>query len=89
MVLPSPRIIVAFWIAVIVSAHIQTGSVGATAGRLGWAQQPLGQRASAPLFVNLAGDEMALPIEMVVNLGMDAAPFRVRNHRAGKAGRKQ
>ena len=35
----SPRIIVAFRIAVIDSANIQTGSVRATAGRLGWAQQ--------------------------------------------------
>ena len=32
---------------------------------------PLGQRASSPLFVNLAGDEMALLIEMVVDLGMN------------------
>ena len=83
------------------TANIQTGSVRATTGRLGWAQEaqiqaairprgaPLGQYASSPLFVNPAGDEMALLIEMVVNLGVDGAPFGVRNHRAGKAGRKQ
>ena len=38
------------------------------AGREG---APLGQRGGAPLFVNLAGDEMALLIEMVVDLGMN------------------
>ena len=32
---------------------------------------PLGQRGGTPLFVNLAGDEMALLIEMVVDLGMN------------------
>ena len=32
---------------------------------------PLGQRGGAPLFVDLAGDEMALLIEMVVDLGMN------------------
>ncbi len=32
---------------------------------------PLGQRGRAPLFVDLAGDEMALLIEMVVDLGMN------------------
>jgi len=39
-------------------------------GREG-APAPLGQRGGAPLFVNLAGDEMALLIEMVVDLGMN------------------
>ena len=34
--------------------------------RLGREGAPLGQRGGAPLFVNLAGDEMALLIEMVV-----------------------
>ena len=59
------------------------GFVRATAGRLRWASTrrperrlgregaPLGQRGGAPLFVNLAGDEMALLIEMVVDLGMN------------------
>jgi hypothetical protein len=32
---------------------------------------PLGQRAGSSLFVNLAGDEMALLIEMVVDLGVN------------------
>ncbi len=32
---------------------------------------PLGQRAGSSLFVNLAGDEMAFVIEMVVDLSMD------------------
>jgi len=41
------------------------------AGPLGREGAPLGQRGGAPLFVNLAGDEMALLIEMVVNLGMN------------------
>ena len=39
--------------------------------RLGREGAPLGQRGGAPLFVNLAGDEMALLIEMVVELGMN------------------
>ena len=39
--------------------------------RLGREGAPLGQRGGAPLFVNLAGDEMALLIEMVVDLGMN------------------
>ena len=39
--------------------------------RLGREDAPLGQRGGAPLFVNLAGDEMALLIEMVVDLGMN------------------
>jgi hypothetical protein len=59
------------------------GFVRATAGRLRMAQHaqtqerlgresaPLGQRGGAPLFVDLAGDEMALLIEMVVDLGMN------------------
>ena len=34
---------------------------------------PLGQRGGAPLFVNLAGDEMALLVEMVVDLGLSPA----------------
>jgi hypothetical protein len=32
---------------------------------------PLGQRTGSHLFVNLASDEMALLIEMVVDLGMN------------------
>ena len=32
---------------------------------------PLGQRAGSSLFVNFAGDEMALLIEMVVDLSMN------------------
>ena len=64
-------------------AKVPLGFVRATAGRLRWAQHaqtkrrlgregaPLGQRGGAPLFVNLAGDEMALLIEMVVDLGMN------------------
>ena len=39
--------------------------------RLGREGAPLGQRGGAPLFVSLAGDEMALLIEMVVDLGMN------------------
>ena len=39
--------------------------------RLGREGAPLGQRGGASLFVNLAGDEMALLIEMVVDLGMN------------------
>ena len=39
--------------------------------RLGREGAPLGHRGGAPLFVNLAGDEMALLIEMVVDLGMN------------------
>ena len=39
--------------------------------RFGREGAPLGQRGGAPLFVNLAGDEMALLIEMVVDLGMN------------------
>ena len=39
--------------------------------RLGREGAPLGQRGGAPLFVNLAGDEMALLTEMVVDLGMN------------------
>ena len=39
--------------------------------RLGREGAPLGQRGGAPLFVDLAGDEMALLIEMVVDLGMN------------------
>ena len=39
--------------------------------RLGREGAPLGQRGGAPLFVILAGDEMALLIEMVVDLGMN------------------
>ena len=39
--------------------------------RLGREGAPLGQRGGAPLFVNLAGDEIALLIEMVVDLGMN------------------
>ena len=39
--------------------------------RLGREGAPLGQRGGAPLFVNLAGDEMAPLIEMVVELGMN------------------
>ncbi len=39
--------------------------------RLGREGAPLGQRGGAPLFVNLAGDEMALLIAMVVDLGMN------------------
>ena len=39
--------------------------------RLGREGAPLGQRGGAPLFVNPAGDEMALLIEMVVDLGMN------------------
>ena len=38
---------------------------------LGREGAPLGQRGEAPLFVNLAGGEMALLIEMVVDLGMN------------------
>ena len=38
---------------------------------LGREGAPLGQRGGAPLFVKLAGDEMALLIEMVVDLGMN------------------
>ena len=59
----------------------RTGFVRATAGvcvgrskrrpkrQLGREGAPLGQRGGAPL--NLAGDEMALLIEMVVDLGMN------------------
>ena len=39
-----------------------------------------------------AGISMAIvasSFEMVVNLGMDGAPFGIRNHRGGKAGRTQ
>ena len=36
---------------------------------------PLDQRAGSPLFVDLASDEMALLIEMVVDLSMDGAEF--------------
>ena len=39
--------------------------------RLGREGAPLGQRGGAPLFVSLAGDEMALLIEMVVDVGMN------------------
>ncbi len=39
--------------------------------RLGREGAPLGQRGGASLLVNLAGDEMALLIEMVVDLGMN------------------
>ena len=39
--------------------------------RLGREGAPLGQRGGAPLFVSLAGDEMTLLIEMVVDLGMN------------------
>ncbi len=39
--------------------------------RLGREGAPLGQRGGAPLFVNLAGDEMALLIEKIVDLGMN------------------
>ena len=38
---------------------------------LGREGAPLGQRAGSPLFVNLASDEMALLIEMVVDLSMN------------------
>ncbi len=58
------------------------GFVRVTAGRLRMAQPrpkrplgrevaPLGQRAGSSLFVNFAGDEMALLIEMVVDLSMN------------------
>ncbi len=46
-------------------------STGRPKRRLGREGAPLGQRGGAPLFVNLAGDEMALLIEMVVDLGMN------------------
>ena len=42
-----------------------------TQRRLGREGAPLGQRDGAPLFVDLAGDEMALLIEMVVDLGVN------------------
>ena len=48
--------------------------------RLGREGAPLGQRGGAPLFVDLAGDEMALLIEMVVDLGMNWAEFLQRLH---------
>ena len=48
--------------------------------RLGREGAPLGQRGGAPLFVSLAGDEMALLIEMVVDLGMNRAEFLQRLH---------
>ena len=38
---------------------------------LGREGAPLGQRAGSSLFVNLASDEMALLIEMVVDLSMN------------------
>ena len=38
---------------------------------LGREGAPLGQRAGSPLFVDVASDEMALLIEMVVNLSMN------------------
>ncbi len=38
---------------------------------LGREGAPLGQRASSPLFVSSASDEMALLIEMVVDLSMN------------------
>ena len=47
--------------------HAQT-EAAISLGREG---APLGQRGAAPLFVNLAGDEMALLIEMVVDLSMN------------------
>ena len=46
-------------------------STGRPKRRLGREGAPLGQRGGAPLFVDLAGDEMALLIEMVVDLGMN------------------
>ena len=46
-------------------------STGRPKRRLGCEGAPLGQRGGAPLFVDLAGDEMALLIEMVVDLGMN------------------
>jgi hypothetical protein len=61
----------------------EAGSVRVTTDRLRMAQygqtqavirprgRALGQRAGSPLFVNLASDEMALLIEMVVDLGMN------------------
>ena len=39
--------------------------------QLGCEGAPLGQRAGSFLFVNLAGDEMALLIKMVVDLSMN------------------
>ena len=47
------------------------GGTGRPKRRLGREGAPLGQRGGAPLFVSLAGDEMALLIEMVVDLGMN------------------
>ena len=45
--------------------------MAATKWHSGHERAPLGQRAGSPLFVDLAGDEMALLIEMVVDLGMN------------------
>jgi len=53
--------------------------------RLGREGAPIGQRGGAPLFVNLAGDEMALLIEMVVDLGMNAEPTIVAAALAAKS----
>src|SRR5208337_4594750 len=49
-------------------------------GHLGREGAPLGQRAGSSLFVNFAGDEMALLIEMVVDLSMNWAEFLQRLH---------
>ena len=42
---------------------------------LGRESAPLGECAGSSLFVDLASDEMALLIEVVVDLGMKAAPY--------------
>jgi putative transposase len=46
-----------------------------TLQRLGGESAPLGQRVRASLFENVAADEMALLIEVVVNLGVNRAEF--------------
>ena len=46
--------------------------------RLGHDSAPLGQRGGASLFVNVARDEMALLIEMIVNLGVYRAELLQR-----------
>ena len=63
-------------------------TIRVTAGRLRVAQHalplkrhlsregaPLGQRGRTSLFENVAGDEMALLVEMVVELGVNRAEF--------------
>ena len=59
------------------SAH---GATRPPSSHLNCEGAPLGQRGGAPLFVDLAGDEMALLIEMVMDLGMNCAEFLQRLH---------